>query len=101
MVLKPGAAAFGPLAVRIDGKRPSEIASLCGFTRALAEPGGKWPVVADLSWEQPPLLEEWTMDVRADPTKPDAYTFDLSGPRPAPTAAAGPTGGSSRRPAAS
>ena len=79
VVLKPGATNYKPLAVRIDGKRPSAVPALYGFTRARAEPGGKWPAVAGLSSEATPRLERWTMEVRADPAKPDAYTFDLTG----------------------
>ena len=51
VVLKPGDAA--PAQVRIDGKKPSEIPELYTFTRALATPGGKWPVILKLGWEKP------------------------------------------------
>jgi hypothetical protein len=48
-VCKPGAAP--PAAVAIDGKKPSAFPGTFAPTRALATPGGKWPVVAGFGWE--------------------------------------------------
>ena len=68
-----------PIAALIDGKKPSEHPELVGLTRALPNPGGPWPVVADLSSEKPLLVEEWTMNVVRDPTKEGLFTFTLNG----------------------
>lgn len=73
-----------PIAALIDGKKPSEHPELYCFTRALPKPGGPWPVVADLSSEEPLLVEEWTMNVARDPAKEDLFTFTLSGSKTGP-----------------
>ena len=65
--------------VLIGGKKPSEIASAYYFTRALAKPGGQWPVVDGFGWEKLPVAEEWTMDLAQDPTNPKRFTFSLRG----------------------
>ena len=82
VVCKPGAAA--PAAVTIDGRKPSEIPQLYGFTRAVTKPEGKWPVkwpiVAPISSEKPLLIEDWTLDVkRANPSNEKEFTFTLTG----------------------
>ena len=82
VILKDGAAA--PAAVRIDGKKPSEHPELYGFTRALSKPGGKWPVVADLSYEKPLVLDEWTMQVKKDPADEKLFTFSVTGSKTGP-----------------
>ena len=71
--------AIAPAPVRIDGQKPSDMAALWGFTRALATPGGKWPVILKLGHDKPLVAEDWTMDVMRDPAKPGQYTFTLSG----------------------
>ena len=68
-----------PITALIDGKKPSQHAELYCFTRALPKPGGPWPVLADLSFEQPLLVEDWTMAVQRDPVEEDLFTFTLSG----------------------
>jgi len=65
--------------IRIDGKRPSDIPELYGFTRALSTPGAKWPVILTIGWEKPLLIEEWTMHVTKDPANEKQFTFNLSG----------------------
>ncbi len=82
VVLKPGPAPAAQ--VRIDGKKPSEIPELYTFTRALATPGGKWPVILKLGWEKPRLLETWTLDVTKDPANPQRFTFTLTGSKTGP-----------------
>jgi len=67
------------VAIRIDGKRPSELPELCGFTRALAKPGGKWPVVTNIAFQTPPVLEEWTMQVSRELADENLWTFTLAG----------------------
>ena len=73
-----------PAGILIDGKRPSEFPELYGFTRALAKPGGKWPVVTNLKFAKPPILEEWTMQVKQDPADEQVFTFALTGSRTGP-----------------
>jgi hypothetical protein len=68
-----------PAAVTIDGKKPSEFPGTFALTRALAEPGGKWPVVAGFGWQEPPVVEDWTMEVRKDAADPKAFAFTVSG----------------------
>jgi hypothetical protein len=75
-VCKPGKAAAA--AVRIDGKKPSEFPGVYALTRALAKPGGKWPVVAGFGPGNRPLVEDWTMAVRKDG---GAFAFTLTGSR--------------------
>ena len=70
--------------VRIDGRRPSEWPELYGFTRARGTPGGKWPVVADLGWRTPLLLEDWTLELTRDPARADVVTFSLTGSKTGP-----------------
>ncbi len=70
--------------IRIDGKKPSEIPQLYGFTRALATPGGKWPVILKVGSERLLQLEDWTMDVTKDPADPKQFTFTLSGSKTGP-----------------
>ncbi len=73
-----------PLQVLIDGRKPSETPELYGFTRALAKPGGKWPVIAPIKSEKPLLLEDWTMEVKRDAANEKLYTFTLSGSKTGP-----------------
>jgi hypothetical protein len=73
--------------VTIDGKTPAEIVPQFIFTRASTKvPGkwaGKWPVVAPILSEAPPLDEEWTMHVKK--TSDDkTFTFELTGSKTGP-----------------
>lgn len=65
--------------ILIDGKRPSTIPELYGFTRALAKPGGKWPAVANLKSNELLQLEDWTLHAKKDLSAPKVYSFTLSG----------------------
>lgn len=78
------AASDAGVSIVIDGKQPSEHPELYQFTRALAKPGGKWPVVANLSSDKPLLLEQWTMEVRRDPSQEALYHFKLRGSKTGP-----------------
>jgi len=77
VVCKAGSAA--PAAVTIDGRKPSDFPGCYGRTRALAKPGSKWPPVAPITWEKPPVLEDWTMEASRDPADEKRYTFRVSG----------------------
>ena len=79
-----GGNSAAPAAVTIDGRKPSEIPQLYGFTRAVTKPEGKWPVkwpvVAPISSEKPLLIEDWTLDVkRANPSNEKEFAFTLTG----------------------
>lgn len=85
VIVKPGSKAGGaPATVRIDGSRPSEMGEAYTFTRALSTPGGKWPVILKLGWQKPPLVEDWTMQVKKDPADDKRFTFSLSGSKTGP-----------------
>ncbi len=86
VICKTGVAVAGAQAVtvRIDGKKPSEFPELQGFTRALAKPGGKWPVIAPIGSEALRLVEDWTMEVQRDATDEKLFTFMLSGSKTGP-----------------
>jgi hypothetical protein len=72
-----------PAAVRIDGRKPSEFAELCGFTRAVTKPEGKWPVkwpiIAPVGSEKPLLVEDWSLAVARAGTNESLFTFTLTG----------------------
>ena len=59
IITKPGE----KLGVKIDGRKPSAIPALYGFSRAKPKPGGKWPPIAPIQSANPLVLEDWTMDV--------------------------------------
>jgi hypothetical protein len=82
VVCKAGTGA--PAAVRNDGKKPGEHPGAYAFTRALGKPGSKWPLVAELSWEKTPLVEDWTMEVRKVAGKDKTYAFTLTGSKTGP-----------------
>ncbi|MGZ8898806.1 MAG: hypothetical protein ACXW3Z_01820 [Limisphaerales bacterium] len=77
LVFKPGAT--GEVEVLIDGKRPSEIAGLYGFTRVSAFPQSDWPVLLKVGSAAQLVVEEWTM--RIDEASPDGKVcvFRVSG----------------------
>ena len=91
LVLRPGSGA--PAAIRIDGKKPSEIPELYGFTRALSQPGGKWPVILKIGSEKARVVETWTMEAVQDRARPQHFNFTLVGSRTGPDGA----GSSDRR----
>lgn len=74
----------GEARVRIDGRPPSDIPELYAFTRALAEPGGKWPAVLRMACAKPLLVEQWTMQVTKDSSDPKVFHFRLAGSRTGP-----------------
>lgn len=73
-----------PATLLLDGKQPSQIPELFGFTRVLSKPGGKWPVILKMSSEKPLQLEEWTMQVAKDPANDKLFTFTLQGSKTGP-----------------
>lgn len=83
LVVAPGTNAK-PVQVSIDGKKPSELKELYGFTRAVAKPGGHWPVIMPLHSEKIPLVEDWTMEVKKEGTDDKLFHFTLSGSKTGP-----------------
>ncbi len=80
LVFKPGAAPGSRVAPRLDGARPSSLPGVVAFTRAVATPGGKWPVVAGfVPAASTTVPEDWTMRVTRDFANPKRHTFTLSG----------------------
>lgn len=73
-----------PVQVSIDGKRPSELKELYGFTRAVAKPGGHWPVIMPLHSEKMPLIEDWTMEVEKEGADDKLFSFTLAGSKTGP-----------------
>ena len=66
-ILAPGVAVRG--AVRIDGRKPSELPETYRFTRVSAFPQSNWPVLLKVGSGAPLLVEDWTLtldDVSAD-----------------------------------
>ena len=76
LVFEPGAK---PVAVTVDGVKPSEIPGAHAFTRALAKEGGKWPVVAGMRPTGKPVAEDWTLAMTKDAASPKHFTFTLTG----------------------
>ena len=83
------AGAAPPAAVRIDGRKPSELPEMYGFTRAVSTPPGKWlvkwPVIAPIGSTKPLLVEDWTLAVkRADAANDKLFSFKLAGSKTGP-----------------
>ena len=74
-----GPETWKPVAVQIDGVKPSEMPGAYTFTRALAKQGGKWPVVAGMRPTGKPVAEEWTMEMTKDAAMPKHFAFTLTG----------------------
>ena len=78
-----------PAAVKIDGRKPSDIPELYGFTPALTTPPGKWqmkwPVVAPITSEKPLIIEDWSMEITKPPGSNEKFfTFVLTGSKTGP-----------------
>lgn len=72
--------------IRIDGKSPAQFPELYAFTRALATPGSKWPVIAPIHSNKLLQQEDWTMQVKTirGEGKKNTYTFEVTGSRTGP-----------------
>jgi hypothetical protein len=67
LVFKPNAK--GGIAVLVDGKPPSAIPELYGFTRVSAFPMSDWPVLLRVSAAAPLVAEDWSLKI--DQASPD------------------------------
>lgn len=77
LIFKPGAK--GSVSVLVDGKRPSAIPELYGFTRASAFPMSDWPLLLRVSASSPLVTETWSLKI--DQASPDGKFchFNLRG----------------------
>ena len=71
----------GPVAVRIDGRRPSEIPELRTFRRATLVPGRPWPAMQALGSVSPRLAESWTLTVTGTNGDLSRIAFKVEGSR--------------------
>lgn len=65
--------------VLVDSVPPSRFPGAYARTRAVATPGGKWPVVAGFGGDATPVVEDWSMRLTRDPADAKRYTFTLKG----------------------
>lgn len=64
------------LDVSLDKRRPSDCGASRHFTRALAEPGGKWPVILRVGSATSPDPQHWSLEAARDG---DAWSFRVHG----------------------
>ena len=74
---KPGSQ--GAVTVLVDGKAPSAIPSLYGFTRVSAFPNSDWPVLLKVGTEAPLVAEEWSLKLSEIAADGKACRFGLRG----------------------
>jgi hypothetical protein len=68
--------AKGRAKVLIDGKPPSAIPELYGFTRVSAFPNSSWPILLKVDSQTPLIAEEWTIQVTSQ--SPDGKQCDFA-----------------------
>jgi hypothetical protein len=68
-----------PAAVRIDGRRPSEIPELYGLTRTTYYPGLGWPCLLRVTAEKPRQLEEWSLTLTNVSADLKQFRFRVAG----------------------
>ena len=71
-------------AVRIDGKKPSEIPELYGVTRTTAFSDSIWPCLLLVTAAKPLQLEEWTLTIKEASADLKSFKFDLQGSKTGP-----------------
>ena len=77
LVFKPKAK--GVVGVLVDGKRPSAISELYGFTRVSAFPMTDWPVLLRVGAAAPLVAEEWSLRISQASADGKLCHFILSG----------------------
>lgn len=77
LVLNPGAT--DSVSVLIDGKRPSEIPDLYGFTRVSSFPNSDWPILLKVGSEAPLAAEKWSLEITSASADGTACSFKLHG----------------------
>lgn len=76
-ICAPGSAP--PAEVRIDGRKPSEFPELYARTRTTAYPGTIWPCLLNVTWEKPPVAEEWMLTLTEVSPDLKDFRFRLEG----------------------
>ncbi|HWH68628.1 MAG TPA: hypothetical protein VNT26_04550 [Candidatus Sulfotelmatobacter sp.] len=61
--------ATGSVSILIDGRKPSSIPELYGFTRVSAFPASDWPILLKVNSQAPLLAEDWALKI--DQVSPD------------------------------
>jgi hypothetical protein len=69
----------GAARVLIDGKSPAEFPECYAFTRPSGTGGVGWPAVKRISWETPPMVEEWTAEFHDFNDAQTEFRFSISG----------------------
>jgi len=77
VIFKPNAQ--GSLSVLIDGKQPSAIPELYGFTRVSAFPASDWPVLLKAGAAAPLIAEDWSLRIDQASADGKACHFALRG----------------------
>ncbi len=74
-------AAGGQLAVKIDGKAPSEIPGLCTHTLPSVTPAGYWPALLRVDVKPGVVLkpEDWTVTITRTDSKGTDFEFEVAG----------------------
>jgi len=82
LVLQPNAK--GNVSVLIDGKRPSELTNLYGFTRVSSFPQSDWPMILKVGSAAPLVEEDWTLEITSAAADGSACAFSLRGSKTGP-----------------
>ena len=69
----------GKASVAIDGKKPSDLPECYSFTRPSGTPGVGWPAIKKITWQNPPVVEQWTALCSGFNDKHDDFTFTVTG----------------------
>ena len=65
--------------VLVDGKKPSEFPECYTFTRPSGTMNIGWPAIKKISWQNPPILEEWTVTLSEFNNSHDDFKFSVAG----------------------
>ena len=74
----------GEADVLIDGRKPSEIPGCYFITRPTDTFAVDWPAVNRISWQRPPIPEDWTLRVTATNADDSRVEFTVTGSRTGP-----------------
>lgn len=77
LIFRPNAK--GRASVLIDGKAPSAIPALYGFTRVSAFPQSNWPLLLKVDSQAPLQAEDWTIRIKSLSTNGDQCLFAVRG----------------------
>ena len=72
------------ISVLIDGKRPSELSNLFGFTRVSSFPQSDWPMLLKVGSAAPLVAEDWTLEITSASADGSACAFALRGSKTGP-----------------